>query len=816
LLLPAHPSSRPDRSTRGQRSAGLRAAALLFIALCIGAQAWSQASRELLRQQAACPANDPTSLSGKVYAPNGIDPLPNVIVYVPSAPVAPFTPGVSCASADQQVSGAPLASATTAADGSFTLQGVPAGANIPLVVQAGRWRRQVVIPDVPACANTAVPATLTHLPTSQAEGDIPRIAMVTGYADGLECVLRKIGIADSEFTNPGGLGHISIFKGSGDPGAIVDANTPAEDQLESTQAALNNYDMVMFGCQGGQYLPPSAYQTNLIDYVNAGGRILLTHFGYVWLYNDTPFSETAEWDVDQPHDFTSDPETANVVETLPNGSPYPDGIQLAEWLKDVGASTTAGQITIGTLRKDQNGVNPPTQPWLSITDQNYTNSIMQFTFNTPVGTAAANQCGRVMFNEYHVEDQMLTYPTVFPAECSSGPMTSQEKLLEFSLFNLSSFLTTGVPPTVTVTATNSPLKFKQGDSSDTVTLNIANTGATVAATPSLMVTVALPAGLSAKAIQGAHAGTGWACTLAKLTCTRTTSLDAGASDPVTLAVSVASSAPAGSGASIVATVAGGGLLAAVTGVDPVTIVGHPTITWPTPAAIVYGKPLGGAQLDASTAVPGTFAYSPAAGKVLPAGSQTISVTFTPADEADYTVTTAKVTLLVKPAQLIVSAHSASRAYGKPNPPLTYTLSGFVNGDTAATATTGKPDLATSATVKSSVGSYPIVATAGTLKAGNYTFKLVPGILTVTKAPLTITASNASAIYNQPLPAFTYSAAGFVNGDSKSVLSGKPAESTTAKQGSPAGTYPIAIARGTLKATNYSFVFKNGTLTIKSN
>ena len=53
--------------------------------------------------------------------------------------------------------------------------------------------------------------------------------------------------------------------------------------------------------------------------------------------------------------------------------------------------------------------------------------------------------------------------------------------------------------------------------------------------------------------------------------------------------------------------------------------------------IAYGTPLSAAQLDATASVPGTFAYSPAAGTVLQAGSgQTLSVTFTPTDTTDYT------------------------------------------------------------------------------------------------------------------------------------------------------------------------------------
>jgi hypothetical protein len=79
----------------------------------------------------------------------------------------------------------------------------------------------------------------------------------------------------------------------------------------------------------------------------------------------------------------------------------------------------------------------------------------------------------------------------------------------------------------------------------------------------------------------------------------------------------------------------------------------------------------------------------------------------------------------------------------------------------------------------------------------------------------VTASNASIGYGQPIPSLTYTATGFVNGDTSSVLSGSPAETTTATQGSAVGTYPITIAQGTLSAANYTFSFVNGTLTVTS-
>jgi len=73
----------------------------------------------------------------------------------------------------------------------------------------------------------------------------------------------------------------------------------------------------------------------------------------------------------------------------------------------------------------------------------------------------------------------------------------------------------------------------------------------------------------------------------------------------------------------------------------------PIITWPAPAAISYGNPLSAVQLNATALVPGTFVYTPAAGTVLTAGTQTLSVTFTPRDTADYTSAQATVSVVVE-------------------------------------------------------------------------------------------------------------------------------------------------------------------------
>ncbi|MGO9107620.1 MAG: beta strand repeat-containing protein, partial [Thermoguttaceae bacterium] len=90
----------------------------------------------------------------------------------------------------------------------------------------------------------------------------------------------------------------------------------------------------------------------------------------------------------------------------------------------------------------------------------------------------------------------------------------------------------------------------------------------------------------------------------------------------------------------------------------------PKISWTNPANIGYGTALSGTQLDATASVPGTFTYTPAAGKVLGAGSRTLSVAFTPTDTTDYTSATATATINVLPATPTISwTNPANILYG---------------------------------------------------------------------------------------------------------------------------------------------------------
>src|SRR5205807_6582382 len=125
------------------------------------------------------------------------------------------------------------------------------------------------------------------------------------------------------------------------------------------------------------------------------------------------------------------------------------------------------------------------------------------------------------------------------------------------------------------------------------------------------------------------------------------------------------------------------------------------------------------------------AYAPPAGTVVKAGNgQKLVATFTPSDTAHYNAATASAVIDVSKAPLTIKADNKSRPYGQPNPALTATYTGFVNGDTAASLDSPVV-LSTTANASSPAGSYPIAA-SGAADA-NYTISFANGTLTVTPA-----------------------------------------------------------------------------------
>jgi hypothetical protein len=168
--------------------------------------------------------------------------------------------------------------------------------------------------------------------------------------------------------------------------------------------------------------------------------------------------------------------------------------------------------------------------------------------------------------------------------------------------------------------------------------------------------------------------------------------------------------------------------------------------------------------------------------------------------SNYALSYVGANLTVTAAPLTVTANAQSRLYGAPNPALTYASSGLLNGDMLSGG------LATIAISTSNIGAYGI--TQGTLAAtSNYALSYVGANLTVTAAPLTVTANAQSRLYGAANPALTYASSGLLNGD---ALSGGLA--TIAISTSNIGAY--GITQGTLAATsNYALSYVGANLTV---
>ena len=150
----------------------------------------------------------------------------------------------------------------------------------------------------------------------------------------------------------------------------------------------------------------------------------------------------------------------------------------------------------------------------------------------------------------------------------------------------------------------------------------------------------------------------------------------------------------------------------------------------------------------------------------------------------------------------IKVRNCSREYGDDNPTLEF--------ETEGAALIGEPEIICSADKNSKVGTYEIEINKGTIK--NYYVTFVPGSLTVTKAPLVVTADNYTITQGDKLPEFTASYSGFKNGEDVSVLTKQPVFSCDANEASAPGEYPITVSG--VEADNYEVKsYIAGTLTV---
>jgi hypothetical protein len=391
-----------------------------------------------------CTEGQKTTLRGKVYDPAGANPLYNVMVYIPSGPNAEDLPpmkdstqepgGISCDTCASVVV-SPLRGALTNGHGEFVLEDVPVGNAVPIVIQVGKWRRLLHVDVTKACETNEVPDGQLRLPKNGEEGDMPQIAVSTGGADALECLLRGIGIDEKEFVSGhGGKGHVHLFKGSG--GKLgQDAQTFWNDG-----AQLRKYDLLLLSCEGSEHpenkggVAPEA-RGSFHEYLNAGGRVLATHYHYLW-FQGSPAAELRNIATFEGFGDGNSSGDFDVNVTLPDGSPFPKGKMLAEWLHATGASSILGKIPLTAARNSVRTLHEPGLSWIQDHGTANVSPANVFSFNAPISAPPENQCGRAVYTDLHVTDQ--AGPSSING-CNVGPgfLNSQQKALEFFLFDLS-------------------------------------------------------------------------------------------------------------------------------------------------------------------------------------------------------------------------------------------------------------------------------------------------------------------------------------------------------------------------------------------
>jgi hypothetical protein len=399
-----------------------------------------------------------TAISGTVFAPNGTLPLYGITVYVPGTDPGPLPAGAQCARCSDNLPGSPIVQTISDERGHFVLSGIPAGDNIPVVITTGKWRKQFVIPHVDACAEHPLMPADTALPKTKAEGDIPQIAITTGFADSLECLIRKLGIADTEITTDHEPGRVHLYAGTlgkdhfkagfpGGTGPFSNAQT-----LWTSLDKLKTYDIVLFSCEGAQYpeTKPQAAMDAVKAYADLGGRVFATHWHNVWLEG------TAVDQQQKPAVWTSIATWTNNEDALQKNSyslidelANPKGRAFATWMEEVGGSTIRDHIVLQNQDPDpQTGVVVSTgrttcskvdpskaERWVYLPDQG--RGTQNFQFTTPNEAPEAERCGKVVFSDMHVSG--LSGSGEYPDSCgTSNELTPQEKALAFMFFDIAS------------------------------------------------------------------------------------------------------------------------------------------------------------------------------------------------------------------------------------------------------------------------------------------------------------------------------------------------------------------------------------------
>mgnify|MGYP007080335269 CR=1 FL=1 len=186
----------------------------------------------------------------------------------------------------------------------------------------------------------------------------------------------------------------------------------------------------------------------MYDYASLGGRVLASHWQHIW-FSAGPgvVAGTGTWTDREDPSASGAPLPATINQSFAKGAAF------AKWLVGVGASQTAGTLSISFPRDNLQAANPAVaREWLTVQNPRYPADpkvVEYMSFTAPVGAPVGEACGRAAYTGLHVS---LTAPPGepplpgFPLNCEDRPISAQEQAIIFMLFELSSCISaTDVP-----------------------------------------------------------------------------------------------------------------------------------------------------------------------------------------------------------------------------------------------------------------------------------------------------------------------------------------------------------------------------------
>jgi hypothetical protein len=277
---------------------------------------------------------------------------------------------------------------------------------------------------VSQCVDNPVKDGTFRLPKNRMEGDMPRIAMVTGGCDPLACILSKVGIDNTEFGDASsGPTKVVWYNGIG---GSAPGSPQAATALWGNLQEMKKFDIVINSCECSENNQEKTTPQLLQQYADSGGRVFGSHYHYTWQRNLIPaWQNTAAWTT---FGSTTTPDLVDMS--------FPKGKAFAQWLMapGVAASQVLGQIPLQVKTYNVADVNMPTTRWIMASGGPPTTT-HYLSFNTPVGMMPDKQCGKVVYAGLHVSSG--TVGPTFPQACNQN-FTPDEKALTFLFFDLSS------------------------------------------------------------------------------------------------------------------------------------------------------------------------------------------------------------------------------------------------------------------------------------------------------------------------------------------------------------------------------------------